>query len=79
MNIDTNFVSLRNLIEKLKTLTFFERIFSWAGIKNLFIDAFSEFEKVSFIVDKQSSEITRLENDQKLLQTQFKIYIRKGA
>lgn len=71
MNIDTNFVSLRNLIEKLKTLTFFERIFSWAGIKNLFIDAFSEFEKVSFIVDKQSSEITRLENDQKLLQTQF--------
>jgi len=71
MNIDTNFVNLRKLIEKLKTITFFERLFSWTGIKNLFIDAFSEFEKVSFIVDKQSSEITRLESEQKLLQTQF--------
>ena len=71
MSIDTNFVNLRKLIEKLKTLTFFERLFSWAGIKNLFIDAFSEFEKVSFIVDKQLSEITRLESEQKLLQAQF--------
>jgi hypothetical protein len=71
MNIDTNFVNLRKLIEKLKTLTFFERLFSWSSVKNLFIDAFSEFEKTSLIVDKHSNEITRLESEKRLLQTQF--------
>lgn len=71
MHNDTGFGNMRNLIEQLKTVTFFQRIFGWGSIKKLFYDAFTEFEKYSMHVSAQSNEITRLSNDQKLLQTQF--------
>ena len=71
MNIDTNFINLRALIEKLKTATLWQRIFGWSSIRKLFIDAFSEFEKISLIVSTQSNEITKTENDLKLLQSQY--------
>jgi hypothetical protein len=71
MNIDTNFINLRALIEKLKTVTLWQRIFGWSSIRKLFIDAFSEFEKISLIVSTQSNEITKSENDLKLLQSQY--------
>ncbi len=71
MTTDVNFSNLRSLIEKLKNITFFQRIFSWGSIRNLFVDAFSEFEKFSMIVSTQYGNINRLEGEQKLLQTQF--------
>lgn len=69
--MDINLSNLRSLIEKLKSITFFQRIFGWGSIRNLFVDAFSEFEKFSMIVNSQSANITRLEGDQKLLQSNF--------
>lgn len=71
MNIENNYSNLRSLIERLKTITFFQRLFAWGSLRALFIDAFSEFDKISLITNNQSKEIARIESDQKLLQSQF--------
>lgn len=71
MHIDTSFTNLRTLIEKLKSVSFFQRLFGWGSIKKLFFDAFGDFEKFSTHVNVQSNEITRLETNNILLQSKF--------
>jgi len=56
--MDANFDNLKRLLERVKTISFFERIFSWGDIKNLLIDASGDLQKLIGRAD----ELSKLEN-----------------
>ncbi len=56
--MDANFDNLKRLLEKVKTIGFFERIFSWGNFKNLLIDASGDLQKLI----GRSEELGKLEN-----------------
>ena len=45
--MNTNFDNLRNFFERIKSISFWQRIFSWGPIKSLSYEAYEEFRKVS--------------------------------
>lgn len=56
--MDANFDNLKRLLERIKTIGFFERIFSWGSIKNVLIDASGDLQKLI----GRSEEFGKLEN-----------------
>lgn len=56
--MDANFDSLKRLLERVKSIGFFERIFSWGSIKDLLVDANGDLQKLIGRTD----ELSKLEN-----------------
>ena len=56
--MDANFDNLKRLLEKVKTIGFFERVFGWSSFKNLLIDASGDLQKLI----GRSNEFGKLEN-----------------
>jgi len=56
--MDANFDSLKRLLERVKSISFFERIFSWGSIKNVLVDASGDLQKLIGRTD----ELNKLEN-----------------
>src|ERR1035437_3835332 len=44
--MDYSIDNLKKLVEKIKTISFFDRIFRWAGIKDLLIEAGADIQKM---------------------------------
>ncbi len=44
--MDNNIDKLKSLIEQLKNISFFKRLFGWAGIRNLLVDASADLQKL---------------------------------
>jgi len=80
MKKEQNFENLEQLLEKIKTIGFFERIFSWSKIRELSYEAYKEFsliektieidlkkavEKIEFEKTELQSEIKQLHNKDK--------------
>lgn len=73
MKKEQNFENLEKLLEKIKTIGFFERIFSWGQIRNLSYDAYEELksiEKNKFLAIKESIE--KLEKEKIELNSEIK-------
>jgi chromosome segregation ATPase len=56
--MEANFDNLKRLIEKIKTVGFFERVFSWGNIKNILVDASADLQKLV----GRAEEYGKLEN-----------------
>jgi hypothetical protein len=76
--MNPNLEPLRQLVEKLKNVSFFERIFKWNYFKNNLLLIFSEFEKISqniFFHQEKVQELTSekiiLSNNMTNLQNSF--------
>ncbi|MFN8209866.1 MAG: hypothetical protein U0T33_02745 [Bacteroidales bacterium] len=71
MNLNTE--NLKNFFDKVKSITFWKRLFSWGEIKILSYEAYDEFSRLSDAMQSMQSDlagrdarISSLENDQKL-------------
>jgi hypothetical protein len=56
--MDANFDSLKRLLERVKTIGFFERVFGWGNFKNLLVDASADLQKLIGRTD----ELSKLDN-----------------
>jgi hypothetical protein len=63
-----NFDNLKRLMDALKNISFFERIFGWKKIKNLMIDAAGDLSSAELKANEQATTIASLKNQQLLLQ-----------
>ena len=45
--MDTNYDNLKNFIEKIKTLSFFDRVFRWKVIRDLLLNTYSDLQKLT--------------------------------
>jgi hypothetical protein len=77
MKKEQNFENLEKLLEKIKTINFFERIFSWGQIRNLSYDAYEELKSIEKNIHYTIKEsIEKLEQDKIQLHTEIKqLYI----
>src|SRR5258706_5782431 len=64
----TTFDNLKLLINALKDISFWGRIFGWKRIKNLLIDAAGDLSVNELKLSEQNSEINSLTNERQLLQ-----------
>lgn len=60
--MEINFDHLRRLIEDLKLISFFDRLFRWNTIRNQLIDANGDLQKLTGKVNELASYVTKLEN-----------------
>ena len=49
--MDFSIDSLKILIEKVKSVGFFQRLFNWGGIKSLLVDAASDLQRLVSLAD----------------------------
>ena len=54
--------NLREVIDRLKKITFFQRLFAWGSIKSQLIDANGDLQKLISAIESTKSENTRLSN-----------------
>jgi len=58
--MDNNFDNLKKLIERLRTIRIFQRLFGWKKVRNQLIDAVADLQKISINTDHligQNSEL----------------------
>ncbi len=60
--MEANIDSLKNLIEKIKTAGFFQRLFSWGSIRSLLIDAASDLQRLVSQTDALKEQNNTLGN-----------------
>lgn len=59
--MDINIDNLKKLIEQLKSIGFFKRLFGWGSIKQLLVDAAADLQKLITTSDNLKAENSRLE------------------
>lgn len=52
--METGFDSIRRLVNELKTLTFWDRIFKWSGVKSTLVDASADLQRMISGYESQS-------------------------
>jgi hypothetical protein len=73
MKKEQNFENLEQLLEKIKTIGFFERIFSWGQIRNLSYDAYEELKSIDKELDSAIKEsAVKFEHEKIELQSEIK-------
>ena len=60
--MDYSLDNLRKLVEKLKTISFFGRLFAWGKIKSLLIDANGDIQKIAPSLENARAENAKIEN-----------------
>jgi len=73
MNSENNYENLKLFLEKIKTISFFERIFRWGSIIKLYIHAIPEFERFFLNANAQTRKINELLSDARVLEMKFDI------
>jgi hypothetical protein len=58
--MDLNFDSLKKAFDRLKDISFIQRLFGWGAIKSLLIDANGDLQKLTAIVENLKSENNKL-------------------
>jgi hypothetical protein len=71
MIIESSYENLKALFEKIKNISFFERIFKWGAIIKLLILAISEFERLSNQLNEGANKISELQSDSRLMTNKF--------
>ena len=71
MVTDAGYENLKSFLDRIKNITFFERIFKWGAIMKLFIIALSEFDRFSMHANNQAIKISELQSDARLLANKF--------
>jgi len=67
MVTENSFDNLKSLLEKIKNISLFERIFKWGTIMKQFIIGLAEFDRFSFYINSQATKINELQSDARLL------------
>ncbi len=70
--MEVNLDNLKRLIESLKAITFFDRLFRWNLIKNQLIDSNGDLQKLVARLNELTSANTKLENQLSLEQATAK-------
>lgn len=70
--MELNLDNLKRLIESLKDITFFDRLFRWHKIKNQLIDSNGDLQKLVSKLNELTSLSARLENQLTVEQTTFR-------
>ena len=60
--MDNNFDSLRKLIEHIKTIRFFERLFKWKKVTEQLTDAVVDLQKFTSNTDNLNEKIAELKS-----------------
>ena len=60
--MDYSIDNLKRLFEKLKTISFLERLFGWGSIKNQLVDANGDLQKIMPIIENVKVENSKIEN-----------------
>ncbi len=63
-----SFQNMTNFFERIKTLSFWQRLFSWGSIKSLSFDAYSDFNEVKAELEKLSQENNQMSHELKALE-----------
>ncbi len=61
--MDNSFDDLKQLIEQLKTIGFFERLFSWKRVREKLMDAIADMQKITTNSDTLTERISELKRD----------------
>lgn len=77
MKKEQNFENLEQLLEKIKTIGFFERIFSWNKIRELSYEAYKEFSLIEKTIEIDLKKaVEKIEVEKTELQSEIKpLYI----
>jgi hypothetical protein len=65
---EKDFKNLNQLLEKIKTIGLFERIFSWKSIKILSYDAYDEFNSIDEIIQENKTKLEEIKHKKQLLE-----------
>jgi predicted nucleic acid-binding Zn-ribbon protein len=60
--MDNNFDNLKTLLNYIKSIGFFSRLFCWRKVKDLLVDAVSDFQKAVSNLDNLNEKIIELKN-----------------
>jgi uncharacterized coiled-coil DUF342 family protein len=71
--MDTNTDNLKRLIEVLKTMSFWQRLFSWQKIKQLLVDAAADLQKFISGADNWKEKYNELRNDNERLHSELSL------
>ncbi|HYK47228.1 MAG TPA: hypothetical protein VEV83_18760 [Parafilimonas sp.] len=71
--MDTNTDNLKRLIDLLKKMSFWERLFSWRKIKLLLVDAAADLQKFISGTDNWKEKYSELRNDNERLHSELSI------
>jgi len=71
--MDTNTDNLKRLIDVLKTMSFWQRLFSWQKIKLLLIDAAADLQKFISGADNWKEKYSELRNDNERLHSELSL------
>jgi predicted nucleic acid-binding Zn-ribbon protein len=65
--------NLSRLLDYIKTIRFFDRLFKWNKVKNLLIDSAYDLQRLNSNIDNQKDLISKLENESSFLKKDLKI------
>ena len=71
--MDTNTDNLKRLIDVLKTMSFWQRLFSWQQIKLLLVDAAADLQKFISGADNWKEKYNELRNDNERLHSELSL------
>ncbi len=72
-----DFNNLKILLEKIKNITWIERVIYWRPIRSLSYDAYDEFKSLDNIIEDNKEKLQKYEQDNKLLNKDIENYKEK--
>lgn len=60
--MEDNFNNLKGLLDYIKSIGFFTRLFNWKKVKDMLIDAFSDFQKITIKTELMNGTIAELKS-----------------
>lgn len=67
LEMGNTFEQLNLFFDKIKTITFWQRIFNWKNTRNLSYDAYEEFKSLITSLNKTSTDLEETKNSLNLL------------
>ena len=68
MHMENSTDNLRDFLNHIKSLNLFSRIFKWKKVKELYIEAYADFQKILFNSGQQNDKISELNSSKLILE-----------
>jgi hypothetical protein len=71
--MDTNADNLKRFIDLVKTISFWQRLFSWRKVKELLVDAVADLQRIITATDNVKEQYNELRNDNSRLHSELQL------
>jgi hypothetical protein len=71
--MDTNTDNLKRFIDLIKTISFWQRLFSWGKVKELLVDAVTDLQRIISVADSLKEQCNELKNDNSRLLSEVQL------